>query len=302
MKKWVLTVAAATTIFGTAACSNNGDSGDSKVIVETSAGDVTQQDFYNEMKKQPQSEQILQELVQYKVLSEKYEVSDKELDKEIDYLKSQFGGDEGFENALKQSGIEGEEELRDVVKRNLVFFKAQTEGIKVSEEEMKKKYDEEYKIKEVEARHILVEDEKTAKEVKKKLDEGGDFAELAKEYSTDPGSKDKGGELGSFPRGQMVPEFDEVAFSLEKGKISDPVKSQYGFHIIEVLDQKTQSFEEAEYQIKKTLLQEKAQEKAQKDPDANPVDKAMKDAKIDVKDKEYKDLFNKDDAEKQKQE
>lgn len=293
MKKWILSIAAATTIFGVAACSNDGASGDSKVLVETSAGEVTQEDFYNELKKQPQSEQILKELVQYKVLSEKYEVTDKELDKEIEYLKSQFGGEEGFKNALEQSGIKGEDELRDVVKRNLVFFKAQTEGIEASEEEMKKMYEEQYKVEEVEARHILVKDEKTAKEVKQKLEDGGDFAKLAKEYSTDPGSKEKGGELGTFGRGQMVPEFEQAAFTLEPGKISEPVKSQHGFHIIEVLDQKTQSFEDAEYQIKKTLLQQKAQEQAQKNPESNPIDKALDDADIDVKVDEYKDLFKK---------
>ncbi|MGM7700150.1 peptidylprolyl isomerase [Pseudalkalibacillus sp. Hm43] len=293
MKKWILSIAAATTIFGVAACSNDGASGDSKVLVETKAGEVTQEDFYNELKKQPQSEQILKELVQYKVLSEKYEVTDKELDKEIEYLKSQFGGEEGFKNALEQSGIKGEDELRDVVKRNLVFFKAQTEGIEASEEEMKKMYEEQYKVEEVEARHILVKDEKTAKEVKQKLEDGGDFAKLAKEYSTDPGSKEKGGELGTFGRGQMVPEFEQAAFTLEPGKISEPVKSQHGFHIIEVLDQKTQSFEDAEYQIKKTLLQQKAQEQAQKNPESNPIDKALEDADIDVKVDEYKDLFKK---------
>ncbi len=293
MKKWILSIAAATTIFGVAACSNDGASGDSKVLVETSAGEVTQEDFYNELKKQPQSEQILKELVQYKVLSEKFEVTDKELDKEIDYLKKQFGGEEGFKNALEQSGIKGEEELRDVVKRNLVFFKAQTEGIEVSEKEMKKMYEEQYKVEEVEARHILVKDEKTAKEVKQKLEDGGDFAKLAKEYSTDPGSKEKGGELGSFGRGQMVPEFEQAAFTLEPGKISEPVKSQHGFHIIEVLNQKTQSFEDAEYQIKKSLLQQKAQEQAQKNPESNPIDKALEDADIDVKVDEYKDLFKK---------
>ncbi|WP_349409587.1 peptidylprolyl isomerase [Pseudalkalibacillus sp. SCS-8] len=299
MKKWILSIAAATTIFGVAACSNDdgGASGDSEVLVETSAGKVTQEDFYQELKNQPQSEQILKDLVQYKVLSEKYEVTDKELDKEIEYLKKQFGGEDGFKKALEQSGIKGEEELREVVKRNLVFFKAQSEGLEVSEKEMKKKYEEEYKVEEVEARHILVKDEKTAKEVKQKLEDGGDFAKLAKEYSQDPGSKDSGGDLGTFKRGQMVPEFEDAAFTLEPGKISEPVKSQHGYHIIEVLNQKKQSYEEAKYQIKKAILQQKVQERQQKNPDMNPIQDAMKDANIDVKAEEYKDLFKTEEGE-----
>src|SRR5689334_21802840 len=102
---------------------------------------------------------------------------------------------------------------------------------------MKKVYEEASKQitgeQEVRARHILVETEDEAKAVKAELDKGADFAELAKKKSKDPGSAD-GGDLGFFTKEQMVPEFSAVAFALEPGKISDPVKSQFGWHIIKV--------------------------------------------------------------------
>jgi peptidyl-prolyl cis-trans isomerase C len=105
-----------------------------------------------------------------------------------------------------------------------------------------KLYDESVKKltpeKEVRARHILVESEAKAKEVLAKFKAGGDFAALAKELSKDPGSSD-GGDLGYFSKDQMVSEFAEVAFKLEKGKVSDPVKTQFGWHIIKVEDTRT---------------------------------------------------------------
>ena len=107
----------------------------------------------------------------------------------------------------------------------------------LTDEAMKKVYDDAAKQisgeQEVHARHILVQTEDEAKAIKAELDKGGDFAKLAKEKSKDPGAAD-GGDLGFFTKEQMVPEFSKVAFSLEPGKISDPVKTQFGWHIIKV--------------------------------------------------------------------
>jgi peptidyl-prolyl cis-trans isomerase C len=106
-----------------------------------------------------------------------------------------------------------------------------------TEEAMKKVYEEAAKQitgeVEVRARHILVETEDEAKAVIDELKKGADFAELAKKKSKDPGASD-GGDLGFFTKEQMVPEFSAVAFTLEPGKISDPVKSQFGWHVIKV--------------------------------------------------------------------
>ncbi len=140
-----------------------------------------------------------------------------------------------------------------------------TEGkAATTDEAMKKVYDDAAKQitgeQEVHARHILVETEDEAKAVKAELDKGADFAELAKKKSKDPGASD-GGDLGFFTKDQMVPEFSAVAFALEPGKISDPVKSQFGWHIIKVEEKrnrKAPDFEQVKAQIE-TYVTRKAQ-------------------------------------------
>jgi peptidyl-prolyl cis-trans isomerase C len=129
-----------------------------------------------------------------------------------------------------------------------------------SEPEMKKIYDDSVAqnkpVEEVRARHILVETEEKAKEVLAKLNGGADFAELAKAESKDPGASD-GGDLGYFVPEQMVKEFADAAFALEKGAISRPVKTQFGWHIIKLEDRRNKpvpSFEQVKDQIETYLV------------------------------------------------
>jgi peptidyl-prolyl cis-trans isomerase C len=115
--------------------------------------------------------------------------------------------------------------------------------------------------KEVHARHILVETEDEAKAIAAELKKGTDFAELAKQKSKDPGAAAEGGDLGYFTKDQMVPEFAEMAFKLDKGQLSDPVKTQFGWHLIKVEDKRDRPvppFEQVKDQIQ-TFVMRRAQ-------------------------------------------
>src|SRR5882724_10132572 len=151
-----------------------------------------------------------------------------------------------------------------------------------TDDAMKKVYEDASKQitgeQEVHARHILVETEDEAKAIAGELKKGADFAELAKKKSKDPGASD-GGDLGFFTKDQMVPEFSIVAFALEPGKISDPVKSQFGWHIIKVEEKrarKAPEFEQVKAQIE-TYVTRKAQ--------ADYVAKLRETAKVERTDK-----------------
>lgn len=105
-----------------------------------------------------------------------------------------------------------------------------------------------------------MDSEEKAVEVKEKLEAGEDFAALAKEYSTDSSNSEQGGDLGYFARGQMVQEFEDAAFSMEVGQISDPVKTDYGYHIIKLEDKKPAkqaTYEESKDEIREILFQQK---------------------------------------------
>jgi peptidyl-prolyl cis-trans isomerase C len=116
---------------------------------------------------------------------------------------------------------------------------------------------------EVHARHILVQEEAQAKTALERLKKGEDFAKVAAELSKDPGSGKEGGDLGWFTKDRMVPEFAEAAFKLDKGQLSEPVKSQFGWHVIKVEDKRVKplpTFEEVKPQIDQYLVRKAQQD------------------------------------------
>jgi peptidyl-prolyl cis-trans isomerase C len=163
----------------------------------------------------------------------------------IDYLVNQVL----LEQVALKKGLDKDPEVASeiaVSQRQLLFtvmMEKEIQNTTVSDEQIKKWYSENLsdlmQPETVRARHILVKDEKTAKKVQgllKKKD--AKFEELAAEYSIEPGAKESGGDLNYFAKGQMVPEFEKVAFSLKVGEISDIVKTQFGYHIIKLEDKK----------------------------------------------------------------
>ncbi|AUJ25713.1 MULTISPECIES: peptidylprolyl isomerase [Virgibacillus] len=284
MKKIAIAATLTASVLALGACS----SGDDEAVVETGAGNITKDEFY-EVLKDRHGEEILQELVTVEVLNDKYEVSDDQVDKEVEKMKDQLG--EQYDMAIEQQ-FGSEDELRNMIKISLLQEEAIAEDVDIKEKELKQLYDR--KNKEIQAQHILVEDEETAKKVKKKLDDGGKFSDLAKEYSTD-GSAEKGGDLGYFSAGQMVPEFEDAAYSMKKDEISDPVKTQHGFHIIKVNDIRDKEEQLGKYEdVKEDLRRELLTKKMDPAKMQEKIDKLIKDADVKVKIDKYKDLFKQD--------
>lgn len=175
---------------------------------------------------------------------------------------------EAKENKLDET--EEFKSLEEETKQNLLKNYALNKLIaneNVTEEEIEKHYNDnkaQYQKEEsVKAKHILVDTEDEAKEAIKEIEDGSSFEEVAKKHSNCP-SKESGGNLGEFTRGKMVPEFEEAAFDMEEGTVSEPVKSEFGYHVIQ-LDEKIpageSSFEEVRNQINEQLLRLKQQDK-----------------------------------------
>ncbi|MBL6007588.1 peptidylprolyl isomerase [Bacillus halotolerans] len=278
MKKIAIAAITATSILALSACS----SGDKEVIAKTDAGDVTKGELYTNMKKQAGAS-VLTQLVQEKVLDKKYKVSDKEIDNKMKEYKTQLGDQY---TALEDQY--GKDYLKEQVKYELLTQKAAKDNIKVTDDEIKE-YWENLKGQ-IRASHILVADKKTAEEVEKKLKKGEKFDALAKEYSTDTGSATNGGELGwiSKDNEQLDSTFRKAAFKLKTNEVSDPVKTQFGYHIIKKTEERGK-YEDMKKDLKSDVLEQKLNDNTAVQA---AVQKVMKKADIDVKDKDLKDTFN----------
>ncbi|ETT63358.1 MULTISPECIES: peptidylprolyl isomerase [Paenibacillus] len=244
---------------------------DSKIAVASVNGtDITKAQLYDKLV-EAGGESTLQNLITTTLVGQEakkanIKVTDADINEEIENLKTQFGGEEALNNALQQSSMTIEDLKKQmplqVEIRKLVEPKVTVTDDEISKyfEENKAKYNQE---EEVRASHILVKTKEEADAIVKQLKEGGDFAALAKEKSADTGSKDKGGDLDFFKRGDMVAEFSDAAFKLKVGETSGAVKSDYGYHIIKVTDRKEAkeyTLAEKKDEIKKTLMSQKVSE------------------------------------------
>lgn len=220
--------------------------------------------------------QIVQSLVQRAQLALKagdlaIDVPDTQVEERLKQIKKQyFGGSEKrYQAELKRQGAT-DGQVREDIRAQLVseaIFNKVTAGVKVGDPAVKKYYDEnpeQYTTPDTrDVRHILVKDKATADKLYAELKGGADFAALAKKHSEDPGSKAQGGKL-TISRGQTVPEFDATAFKLKTGELAKPVKTQFGWHVIEALSavkprQKT-PFAQVKEAIRQQLLQQKRNE------------------------------------------
>ena len=195
-------------------------------------------------------------------------VTDAQIQQKVDGVKKQyFGGNEKkFEAGLKAQSYTLAA-LRDDARAQLVsegIYKDITGNVKISDAEAQQYYDQNidrYKVAESRVvRHILVKTKDEADQIRSEIENGADFATLAKEKSQDPGSKDQGGKL-TVSKGQTVAPFDKAAFSLDTNQLSEPVKTQYGYHLIQPLTDvkkgRVTPFTEVRTQIKSQLMQQK---------------------------------------------
>ncbi|MEK5058452.1 peptidylprolyl isomerase [Paenibacillus sp. FSL H7-0326] len=238
--------------------------GGKEAVASVNGTDISKDELYNELVtlggQSTLENMITMELVDQAASEANVTVTEEDVNAELETLKTQYGGEEAFNSALAQSGM-----TLDALKKNMdlqvkmrKILEPQTE---VTDEQISTYYEENKASfatpEQVKASHILVKTKEEADAIKKELDGGADFATLAKEKSTDTASAANGGDLGFFGEADMVEPFSKAAFSMEIDEISDPVKSDYGYHIIMKTDHKeatNPTLEDKKEEIRKILV------------------------------------------------
>jgi parvulin-like peptidyl-prolyl isomerase len=219
--------------------------------------------------------QILTQLVLSQLLEQWAEelnitATDQDVADERDALIEQLGGQEAFDQAVEESGL-SEEDVNDQIRQRVLQNKiadSVSEDVDVTDEEIAQFYEENAEARfgpKATARHILVKKKAKADQIMSDIEGGADFAKIAKKESTDTGSAQNGGELPEFGRGQMVGPFEDAVFEAKAGELVGPVKTEFGYHIIEVLKKSEgKSLEDASEEIRKELSETQEGELLQK--------------------------------------
>ena len=216
-----------------------------EIVAKVDNKEITKTELYDQLVAQGGKEAldalISEKIMELEVEKNKIEVSEEEIEKELNEMREYYGGEEELDKAIEQFGYTMDD-IKNNITMNLQIEKLLEPYITITDEEMQAYFEENKaslnQVEQVKASHILVESKEIADEVIQKLNEGGNFADLAKEYSKDTMNSQSGGDLGYFGKGEMLAEFENEAFSLGINEISEPVKTNYGYHIIKVEDKK----------------------------------------------------------------
>lgn len=288
MKKYIKKAAAVIAVAGialsTAACSNGG-----KTVASYKGGKITQQEYYDDMKKSQAGKTALANMIINRVLEQQYgnKVSKKQVDKQYNNYKKQYGSQ--FDAVLQQNGMTAAS-FKQNLKTNLLSEAALKDIKKISKSQEEKAW-KAYQPK-VTVQHILVSKKSKAEEITKELKNGKSFKSLVKKYSLDTGTKNNEGKLPAFDSTDtsLDPAFKNAAFKLKTGETTkSPVKSQSGYHVIRMIKHPAKgSFASHKKEIDDQIYQSMSQNQQTMH---DVLAKVIKKAGVNIKDNDLKDVL-----------
>lgn len=284
LTRWILAIAGLLLVTFVAGCSGN------KTVATLKGGRITQNDYYKEMKNSSAGKQQLQTMIISKALENQYgkDVSTKQVTKEYNKYKSQYGS--SFSSILQQNGMTTAQ-FKKNIRTNLLTKVALEKNKKITNKQLKKEW-KSYSPK-ITVSQILVAKKSTAQDVIDKLNNGGDFTKLAKQYSTDSATKNKGGKMTPFnsDSSSVDTALKSAAFKLKKvGDIStEPVKTQYGYSVIK-LDKKPNKGKMSDHtaELKSSIYASWMQDSTVMQ---SVISKVLKKADVSIKDNDLKDVL-----------
>ena len=286
MKKIAAVVAVAGVALSTAACSN---SGSNSTVASYKGGKITQQQYYDEMKKSQAGKSALANMIINRALEQQYGkyVSSKKVDKQYNNYKKQYGSQ--FSAVLQQNGMTASS-FKQNIKTNLLSEQALKHIKKVTKKQEQQAW-KSYQPK-VTVQHILVAKKSTAQSIIKQLKDGKSFKVLAKKYSLDTATKNKAGKLPSFDSTDTTLDssFKTAAFKLKTGEVtSTPVKSQSGYHVIKMISHPAKGkFADHKKAIDDQIYASMAQDQATM---KDVISTVLKRSDVSIKDNDLKDVL-----------
>ena len=277
-----------------------------EVAIKINGENITADDLYDKLREKYAKYLIIDEIDKsiFNTIYKDDEEIEKQVNNQYESYESQYGQEgKSFEEVLESYGYKNADAFKDELRLSIQRSKAIDDYIKenITDKEIQKYYDDEYSAQ-ISASHILIsvtddvteEDaENKAKELINQLNDGADFAQLAKENSDDTGSKENGGALGYFGKGQMVSEFENAAYELNVNEYTKtPVKTTYGYHII----LKTGEKEKEELKkVKDTIIEKILEKKKSEDKaiEVNTLDAIRKEYGLKFKDSKLKSIYKK---------